>query len=83
MYFIIPVFPNGNLYGQNAIDPGWNSDRYVSIHLPEALPTRTPTTIFDTPHVVENPAVLEIEARPPNCHGGLRRFQDAISSELA
>jgi hypothetical protein len=36
-----------NLYRQNIIDPSWNYERYVSVHLPEALSTTTLTTIFD------------------------------------
>jgi hypothetical protein len=41
---------DGNLYRQNIIDPSWNYERYVSVHLPEALSTTTMTTIFDATH---------------------------------
>jgi hypothetical protein len=38
---------DGHLYRQNAIDPSWNYERHVSVHLPEALSTTKLTTIFD------------------------------------
>jgi hypothetical protein len=38
---------DGNLYHQNIIDPSWNYERYVSVHLTEALSTTTLTMIFD------------------------------------
>ena len=52
---------DGNLYRQNVIDPRWNYDRHVTVHLPESLPsTQTLMTIFDaTPdtHLVPRLAV--------------------------
>jgi hypothetical protein len=38
---------DGNLHRQNIIDPSWNYERYVSVHLPEDLSTTTLTMIFD------------------------------------
>ena len=38
---------DGNLYRQNIIDPSWNYERYVSVHLPEALSPTQLTTIFN------------------------------------
>ena len=43
-----PIWCGSHLRGiQNVIDPLWNFDRHVAVHLPEALPTRTLKTIFD------------------------------------
>ena len=38
---------DGNLYRPNVIDLSWNYERHVAVYLPEALPTKTMTTIFD------------------------------------
>ena len=38
---------DGNLYRQNIIDPNWNYERYVTVHLPEVLSPTKLTTIFD------------------------------------
>ena len=36
-----------NRFSQNVLDPSWNFDRRVTVHLPEALPTQTSKMIFD------------------------------------
>jgi len=38
---------DGNLYHPNIIEPSCNYERYVSVHLPEALSTTKLKTIFD------------------------------------
>ena len=49
---------DGNLYRQNITDPRWNYERHVTVHLPEALSSTQPTTIFDpkpTTHLASVP----------------------------
>ena len=71
---------DGNVYRQNFIDPSWNSDRHVSVHLPEALPTRTPKTIFDASSAMHS-AIVPRLAVPADVSRKLVYTADSMSLE--
>jgi hypothetical protein len=71
---------DGNLYRQNVIDPRWNYDRHVAVHLPEALPTKTLTTIFDA-HPATHSAMVPRLTVPADVSGNLVYTADFMSLE--
>jgi len=60
----------GNLYRQNIIDPSWNHERCVTVHLPEVLPTTKPTMIFDAKPATHSAMVPRL-AVPADVSGNL------------
>jgi hypothetical protein len=60
---------DGNLYRQNIIEPSCDYERYVSVHLPEALSTTTLKTIFDAKPSTHSAMVPRLAAVPADVRG--------------
>ena len=71
---------DGNLYLQNVIDPRWNFDRHVAVHLPEALLTQTSKTIFDASPTTHSATVLRLTV-PADVSVSLLYTADSMSLE--
>jgi hypothetical protein len=69
---------DGNLYHQNIIDLRQNYERYISVHLPEALSTTKLMTIFDAKPATHSAMVPRLAV-----HADVRGNQDTqLSSSL-
>ena len=71
---------DGNLYRQNVIDPHWNYERHVAVHLPEDLPTKMLTMIFDA-HPATHSAMVPRLAVLADFSGNLVCTADFMSLE--
>ena len=71
---------DGNLYRQNVIDPRWHYERHVAVHLPEAIPTKTLTTIFDNNPAMHS-AMVQRLAVPADVSRNLVYTADFMSLE--
>ena len=69
-----------NRFSQNVLDPSWNFDRRVTVHLPEALPTQMSKTIFDASPATYSVMVPRL-AVPPDVSGRLVYTSDSMSLE--